>query len=412
MKIIGHYILAIITIGSHIRFAFGQGIVAAPVVGIPPSQPPIVGDPPTHPPIVGGPPTAAPPAVDVRFNKFNLTDASYSDLLPLGSNRYPISNHNRVTTMLKLKTNAASVVNHKTDNEVSYNVSDLIASIGGLPDHPSSNLNAPYWKKLNQVIDMRVRCINKRNKLAKNHVTDVMQLPLRWANYTMNDLAESVHDEYPGLHQSEFIADLTAGKYGYVEYDDDIVPLRATKRFLRGIIMLSDLNTWSIGKVGPHNFGAKWYAGRARPEEVAYKIFHATLIAPKKTTYKIKSFPVLIRPTDFTHYPEGSPTHPSWPAMHSAASNISFWLQVILNMTPRQLCEAQKVDYAVAYARTIAGVHFEDDNIAGLKMGQKIMSKAFPKHLKKKYKSNSNTVKRKVQQKVFDWGTYNPLTLC
>ena len=42
--------------------------------------------------------------------------------------------------------------------------------------------------------------------------------------------------------------------------------------FLRGPVMLSHLNSWTIATVGPHNFGVKWYAGRARPEEVAFAI--------------------------------------------------------------------------------------------------------------------------------------------
>ena len=60
---------------------------------------------------------------------------------------------------------------------------------------------------------------------------------------------------------------------------------------------------------------------------------------------------------DFTAYEDGSPMHPSWPAMHAAASVCSFWLPAIAKITPEQYCEALRVDYAVAYARTVAGVH-------------------------------------------------------
>jgi hypothetical protein len=34
----------------------------------------------------------------------------------------------------------------------------------------------------------------------------------------------------------------------------------------------------------------------------------------------------LTRAEDFTHYDEGCPLHPSWPAMHSASSAASLWL--------------------------------------------------------------------------------------
>ena len=50
------------------------------------------------------------------------------------------------------------------------------------------------------------------------------------------------------------------------------VPQHCNAEFLRGIVMLSHLNTWAIAAVGPVNFGIKYFVGRARPEEVAYQI--------------------------------------------------------------------------------------------------------------------------------------------
>lgn len=73
---------------------------------------------------------------------------------------------------------------------------------------------------------------------------------------------------------------------------------------------------------------------------------------------------------DFTQYPEGSPNHPSWPAMHSAASSASLWLAVVADLTDEQYCQVLRTDHSVAYARTVAGVHYPGDNIAGLNMGQ------------------------------------------
>lgn len=352
-------------------------------------------------------------SVNVRFNKFGLLDEAYRPYLPFGKDEYPISNNDTIVDMLKTKTDAISVV-HERDYEIKLNVAELIGNVGGFPDHPTSDLNAPYWDELNKVIDMRVRTVNYLNQRAKNHISDVMQLPLRWENYTMDDLAEAVHDEYPGLHQSEFLADLVgAKKYGPISFDHNIIPRRSTAQFLRGIVMLSDINTWSIGKVGPHNFASKWYAGRARPEEVVWKILDGSLAAPQQTVSKIQNYPTtLSKPEEFTNYPEGAPRHPSWPAMHSAASNISYWLRIVMNLTPRQLCEAKKVDYAVAYARTIAGVHFEDDNIDGLNMGQIIIEKTIPTHLKKKYKAVKKTVKRKAKKMRFEWNDYDPLAPC
>jgi hypothetical protein len=37
-----------------------------------------------------------------------------------------------------------------------------------------------------------------------------------------------------------------------------------------------------------------------------------------------------------------------------------------------------KVDYAIAYARTVAGVHYQMNNIAGLKLEQDIVARLLP----------------------------------
>jgi len=353
----------------------------------------------------------------IRFNKFEPdkpNNQQIKKILPLRKNDYPISadRNSRVSNILKSKTNAASVVNEAKDYEVKYSVPRLIELIGGEPDHPASNNTAPYWGKLREVIKMRQK---NDTQPGSTELSDVMQLPLRWKNFTVYDIGEAVHDEYPSLHQAEYIEDLIGlGKYGQIEFDNKALKQRSGTRFLRGIIALADLHTWSVGVVAPHNFGAKWYAGRARPEEVAYKVSTGEIkeeYVPVDIFTAIKDMG-LTKATDFTQYPEGSPMHPSWPAMHSAASNISFWLQVIMNLTPRQLCEAKKVDYAVAFARTIAGVHYPDDNIAGLNMGQEIVTRALPAHLDIKYDSNKQYIKKKVQEKRFDWREYDPLKDC
>jgi len=351
-------------------------------------------------------------AMNVRFNKFGIIDETFEDI-PLTAESYPISANEAIVTFLKEGTDAESVVNDLTDFEVIYNVKDLINIVGGPPDHPSDNFDAPYWDKLTRVIVMR----NKRGSdKASTALGNEMQLPLRWRDYTVDDVAEAVYDEYPGMVQANFLEDLISGKYGAVQYNTDIIPRRANAQFLRGIIMLADINTWSIRLVGPHNFGAKWFAGRARPEEVAWMIHEDMIEAPALIHREIGNIENFNKATDFTRYNRegraGSPRHPSWPAMHSAGSNMSFWIQVVMNLTPRQLCEVKKVDFAVSFARTVAGVHFEDDNMAGLSMGQEIMARALPGHLAKTYNSNLNAVAALVNAKRFKWEDYQPLEDC
>ncbi|KAG7344588.1 hypothetical protein IV203_022596 [Nitzschia inconspicua] len=61
--------------------------------------------------------------------------------------------------------------------------------------------------------------------------------------------------------------------------------------------------------------------------------------------------------------------------MHSSGSSYSFWLPAVANMTPEQCCEALRVDFAVAFVRTVAVVHYAMDNYAGLHVGPEIMLK-------------------------------------
>lgn len=130
--------------------------------------------------------------------------------------------------------------------------------------------------------------------------------------------------------------------------DEAIIPSVNVVDFLRYEILLAELNTWSIGMVGPSNFGLKFSGGRARPEEIVWFLKYAqvnradelaTWDVPVRILNSIERME-LTHPHDFTAYSEGSPTHPSWPAMHSAASVASFWLAVVLNLSKEQRCEA------------------------------------------------------------------------
>jgi hypothetical protein len=172
--------------------------------------------------------------------------------------------------------------------------------------------------------------------------------------------------------------------------------------------MLSDLNTWAIGTVGPHNFGLKWHVGRARPEEVAWMISQGKLetdVVPVDIVESVEAMN-LTHAVGFTAYPEGCPMHPAWPAMHSAASVGSLWLAVVLNLTEAQWCQTKLVDYDIAYARTVAGVHFSSDNIAGLTLGQELLALYLPKHLATRYGSNEEAVRVKIDQYRFNWNGF------
>ena len=61
------------------------------------------------------------------------------------------------------------------------------------------------------------------------------------------------------------------------------------------------------------------------------------------------------------------------------------------------------MDYAVSYARTIAGVHYVSDNIASLQLGQEIIARELPAYLMKNYGSVERRILRKMERVRFNW---------
>jgi hypothetical protein len=188
--------------------------------------------------------------------------------------------------------------------------------------------------------------------------------------------------------------------------DRTIIPSKSHTEFIRGIVMLADINTWAIAQVGTHNFGIKWKEGRVRPEEIAWMIAKGELTVedgvPADIVRSIKAMH-LKSAASFTAYPEGCPMHPAWPAMHSAGSAASIWLLVVMDLTEDQACQIKLIDYNVAFARTVAGVHYPYDNYAGLTLGQVLVSHYLPGYLAARYGSNETLVRAKLERVRFSW---------
>lgn len=99
-------------------------------------------------------------------------------------------------------------------------------------------------------------------------------------------------------------------------------------------------------------FDVKYYYGIARPEEV------------------YASMSKLDNSETMTAYPEGCPTHPSYPAGHgAAAAGCAATIIGHYNMTPEQEKVIKDTAYHWAMYRTLAGVHYGIDNVAGLCVG-------------------------------------------
>ena len=232
---------------------------------------------------------------------------------------------------------------------------------------------------------------------------------INYGDLSLGDVAEAVNGEYPAYHQQILIKKLF--KDG-VKLDPGLgQPFRSANDFVGKPVRMATINTWVFEAVAPVNFMLKWHFGMPRPEEVAYKIFRGDFTEddeiPEDLVEEIQAMD-LDNAHDFTAYKStGSPFHPSFPAMHSAGSSCSLWLAALCDLTPSQFLEALRIDYAVAMGRTVAGVHYEQDNIAGLNIGQRIIREKLPEFLEEMYDYDIKLVADKLQKLSFDWKDFD-----
>ena len=349
-------------------------------------------------------PTPKPPAtkapldpydLGLRYNKIKFKDdiVPKGAMLPMMPEDYPLD---LATAQWFRKSLCPSIIVEADCSECDISFKYLIDSVGGLPSNPSSDITSPFWENFREVVDMQ----EKRLKNAS--VSEFIPLPVIWQGFNISDVADAVHNEILGIYHLDLIKLFFASGS---KVDTTIIPYTCTAEFLRGIVLVCYLNSWAVTAVGPLNFGMKYYVGRMRPEEVAWKIHTGEIEAPEDVVETIANFQ-LTNMTSFTAYPEGCPQHPSWPAMHSAASSASLWLPVVMNLTEAQVCEVKRLDYAISYARTVAGVHYPDDNIDGLNMGQEIIALKLADELHSKYGSDIDVVNEKIKLFRFDWNDF------
>jgi PAP2 superfamily len=323
---------------------------------------------------------------------------------------YPIEGSN--AQVLKRDTTAVSVVtedDYQFIHDCHQTAHEYIMASGGYPTMPSRDPNDAFWTEFEEIVDWQVA---RRNNVNPN---SFFRLPDLWQGKNIAQVAEAVHNEYPGSLQADFTEWLLSpSSQQNVEIDPTIFPFRSQRDFLGTVVRSSFLNSWAVAEVGPIAFYAKWAVGRPRPEEIAWMITRDELTTkdhgvPPDVVQTVKDMK-LTSPESFTQYAEGSPQHPAWPAMHSAGSTSSFWLRIIFNLTEEQYCQALLTDYAVAMARTVAGVHYRMDNICGLNMGQQIIAERLADFLAEKYGSNRAAVQAKIDKERFDWEKFDPET--
>jgi len=374
----------------------------------------------------------------IRFSKIVEGRSETSDVprYPLGRNQFPIKS--KFQENLK-KTDAVSVgfdIPRTQESAAGWTRSDLVKWAGGDPSYPNCDgQNFEFWNELREVIEVQ------KMARAGGNACEVMPLPTIWKGFTFKEAAEAVRNEFPGFWQGVYSTEVLKGEYGEFSFDEKVLPGYTGDRFVLGAVMMSDMTSWAVGVVSDYNFYLKWQFGRARPEEVLYKVLSSVLrnndvnCAPgdipqdvvddiKKHFSDIESIPTnfeqdILEATKFTQYKnEGSPKHPSYPAMHSAASSAAFWVATVIDLdspgAANIIEEAMLTDYAVAYARTVAAVHYPGDNVAGLRLGQEVLSRLLPDQLSGKngsrYGGNENAIIKKINrikdEKWVNWDSF------
>lgn len=345
--------------------------------------------------------TAASPERDAKdklsFNAFEKTSAP--DL------SYPIT---AKTVAMARSSNAVSMRTFGSGQLAKWSwrlVQEMIHPLP-LPSHPDSiAAQTDFWSEFEFITELQVQ------RGAGATAASVMDLPDMFKHHTMAEAAAAVEKDFPSEFPTALCLQFLEEN---VTFDGTVIPHNGDD-FVNKVVMLSELVGWAVSTVSPVAFASKWHEGRMRPEEVA-------LLLTRDPTHQLAAHgPGKIAQSnlgalnldaaksgfDYTAYDFGAPKHPSWPAMHSAASSASLYLAVVLDLTPSQLREARLLDCAVASFRSIAGVHYESDNMAGLAIGQEVLRRELPSFLSEHFGSDEAVVRAKIDAVIaaHDWRT-------
>lgn len=356
-----------------------------------------------------------------RFEENRVSDNNdyvngvHQAIFPLVASDYPIGGVKGI--ILRFETLADAVVLSEDYQLSGENATadkwlvDPVTNVTINPAYPADtdgNPNDEYWEELRGVT------LARREGAPPSNFN---RWPDLWKDKTtLTDIATAVKGEYPTSIQGAYLE--TVWKSFKQNYDSDInriqldlgQPFRCFTDFIGNQVRMVTINAWTFEAVGPVNFMLKWYFGVPRPEEAAWLISIGDLTeedgVPADLVEIIGAMD-LETAHDYTAYPNGCPMHPAFPAMHSAGSTVSLWLPGLYRITGEQYCEALRVDFATAYARTIAGVHYQQDNLAGLNIGQRLIREALPGFVEENYDYDASQVEARLDSLSFDWNTFD-----
>lgn len=260
------------------------------------------------------------------------------------------------------------------------------------PLHPEDD---GYWDEFGKTIDA-VCAAHDRARMERG-VADPFH---RAINRSALGAAEFVRRDWPSENLMILAKQLPAAKF------------RAFKGlrndFTDGVVMLNHLMGWAAHAVSPTSFAVKWEHMAIRPEEVAGLIARDEMDAPSHI--KTRLFDMVPQKTlaadqrRFTAFFEGCPMHPSYWAMHAAASGaVGAVMKVLYDLTPSDTDTVNLGIYNVAHFRSTAGVHNPQDNAVGLWGGQEIMKRLLPAKLHEVAGIPKKTTEKLLNETAENW---------
>lgn len=267
-----------------------------------------------------------------------LINTPLVDIPEVGSDKFELElvNVARMAHMAKNRVRFDTIASHEWE--------DLTHSLSG-----------PYIAK----------CLRQRTVANEEYV-------INYGIQNARQLADLVHADYP----TQIVDDLfRALKTDGAKIDKSLFPEVPYKVFTKGVVAIEAIIGMMVRKVSPTAFAHKYYHGYPRPEEIigawARGEFEVSDLCNETLEHYVNKEEVLEDQRKFTIYPEGSPTHPSMPAMHSALSAMALIFPVILDLSPEQVQECKTTAANVSFGRSFAGVHYRIDNLYGLELGER-----------------------------------------
>lgn len=184
--------------------------------------------------------------------------------------------------------------------------------------------------------------------------------------------------------------------------------LPVASNFTDATVLLNALINLAPWWVSPSSFAAKWHFMVARPEEVAGAVARGEFDVPDQVKMKlfavVKQSDLLADQRRFTMYPEGCPPHPSYNAMHAAAAGAAVTaakVMLVLSGADRGMMDLTA--HNMAHLRATAGVHYPQDNNAGLWLGQEVVNRKLPKWMEEHVGIPAGEVEAALKEVQTNW---------